>query len=382
MTTIRCKQLTKIFPNGHIALDKLSMTVTEGEYLVLVGPSGCGKTTTLRLLAGLEQATEGRIYFDEREITSSPPHKRHVAMVFQSHLLYPHLSVRGNLGFPLSLRNQPKREIHDRVQDIAERLGLVDLLDRQPDQLSGGQQQRVALGRALIQRSQVVLLDEPLSNLDASLRLQLQSELRQLHRDSGQTFLHVTHDQEEAMSLGDRIAVLDTGKLRQLGTPQELYRQPANMVTAEAIGSPPMNLVACTVHREADRVWLQSATFRLDCPEMTANSFPDDEVVFGIRPEAVELVSETVADGKATVQWCQSVGNRTRMQLQIETVNQRPFAVITAAETVVHSGQVVFLRLPTSERHFFDLRSGERRSGCLRQSTNSTNSGVPGSPDR
>jgi multiple sugar transport system ATP-binding protein len=244
MATVTLEQVSKRFPGGTFALANLDLEVRDGEFLVLVGPSGCGKSTTLNLVAGLEQADAGEIRIDGARVNEASPGARDVAMVFQSYALYPHLTVRENLAFPLRVAKVDRAIREARVLETAARLELSELLDRKPAALSGGQRQRVALGRALVRRPKVFLFDEPLSNLDAGLRTQTRGELKRLHRALGATFLYVTHDQVEAMTLADRVAVLDGGVLQQLGTPREVYDAPANRFVARFFGTPPINLVA------------------------------------------------------------------------------------------------------------------------------------------
>src|SRR5690349_8403381 len=243
MAPVLFQRVTKEFAGGTIAVDALDLEIPDGELMVLVGPSGCGKSTALRMIAGLEQPTSGTIMIGERDMAGLSPGARDVAMVFQSYALYPHMSVRDNLAFPLRRRRMGKDEIGRRVAAMAEMLELADLLKRKPAQLSGGQRQRVAMGRALIREPVAFLLDEPLSNLDAKLRTELRAELKRLHRRLGTTMVYVTHDQIEAMTLGDRIAVMDRGRLLQVGTPEEIYGRPCNEFVARFVGSPAMNLL-------------------------------------------------------------------------------------------------------------------------------------------
>jgi ABC-type sugar transport system ATPase subunit len=262
------RQVTKEFPGGTIAVDELDLDIADGELMVLVGPSGCGKSTALRMIAGLEGPTSGTIRIGERDMAGLSPGARDVAMVFQSYALYPHMSVRDNLAFPLRRRRMAKEEIGRRVVAMAEMLELGDLLRRKPAQLSGGQRQRVAMGRALIREPVAFLLDEPLSNLDAKLRTELRAELKRLHGRLGTTMVYVTHDQIEAMTLGDRIAVMNRGRLQQVGTPDEIYRTPCNLFVARFVGSPAMNLLpGPLVGRRAD-------------------------VTAGVRPEALHRAGE------------------------------------------------------------------------------------------
>src|SRR2546423_1538459 len=246
---IRLEQLTKIYPDGTKAVDGLDLEIPNGELVVLVGPSGCGKTSALRMVAGLEEITEGRVWLGERMVNKVPPKDRDVAMIFQSYALYPHMSAGANMGFALKMHGVPKREIATRVEKAARVLGLTDVLKKRPRTLSGGQRQRVAMGRAIVREPQAFLMDEPLSNLDAKLRVEMRAEIARLQRDLGVTTIYVTHDQTEAMTLGDRVAVLRDGLLQQFAASSELYDRPVNLFVAEFIGSPAMNLVAADLRR-------------------------------------------------------------------------------------------------------------------------------------
>ena len=272
---------TKVYPGPVVAVDDLSLEVGEGEFLILVGPSGCGKSTALRMVAGLEHVSDGTISIGDRVVNDVPPKERDIAMVFQNYALYPHMTVEKNLGFGLRRRRMPRDDVRARVDEVSRMLGLEDLLRRRPGQLSGGQRQRVAMGRALVREPEVFLLDEPLSNLDAKLRVQMRSELKRLHDRIGVTTIYVTHDQVEAITLGERIAVLSEGVLQQVGPPQDVYDHPANVFVAGFIGSPPMNLltgVALDGHVTVGEAELERA------------GAPDGEVLVGIRPEGLRPV--------------------------------------------------------------------------------------------
>ena len=253
MSEIKLDQVVKTFPGGVNAVDGVDLTIASGEFMVLVGPSGCGKSTLLRMIAGLEEVTAGEIWIGDREVTNLAPRDRDVAMVFQNYALYPHMSVEKNLGYGLKMRKMPKDEIKRRVTEAAGLLGLEDLLDRRPGALSGGQRQRVAMGRAIVREPLAFLMDEPLSNLDAKLRVGMRAELSRLHSRLGVTTVYVTHDQVEAMTLGDRVAVMNNGRIQQVDTPQRLYHEPADMFVASFMGSRSMNLVDAEIID--DRVW-------------------------------------------------------------------------------------------------------------------------------
>ena len=250
MAEVVLKDVTKVFDREVVAVDHLNLKVEHGEFVVLVGPSGCGKSTTLRMIAGLEEVTEGEIYIDGRLVNDLPPKDRDVAMVFQNYALYPHMTVYQNMAFGLKMRKYPKSEIEQRVKEAAEILGITHLLDRKPKALSGGERQRVAVGRAIVRRPKVFLFDEPLSNLDAKLRVQMRTEISKLHSQLGATMIYVTHDQMEAMTMGDRIVVLKDGVVQQVDTPLNLYNRPANRFVAGFIGSPSMNFLEGTLVRE------------------------------------------------------------------------------------------------------------------------------------
>jgi multiple sugar transport system ATP-binding protein len=282
MAGIAVDRVRKEFANGFVAVNDVSLEIADGEFIVLVGPSGCGKTSLLRLIAGLEETTAGSILIDGRDVTDLAPRKRDVAMVFQSYALYPHMSVRQNLGYGLKVRRTAKADIQRRVEDVARMLRLDELLDRRPAQLSGGQRQRVAMGRAVIREPKAFLMDEPLSNLDAKLRVSMRAELSALHARLGTTTIYVTHDQVEAMTLGQRVAVMRDGRIQQVDTPQGLYRSPKNLFVAAFIGSPSMNLVDGRI--EDSHVEL--AGFRL--PLAGSGELPAGRVIVGVRPEAFE----------------------------------------------------------------------------------------------
>jgi multiple sugar transport system ATP-binding protein len=277
--------VTKDFGNGVLAVNDVSLAIGEGEFMVLVGPSGCGKTTLLRSIGGLEKISTGRILIGDRDVTRSEPAARDLAMVFQNYALYPHMTVRKNLGYGLRVRKVPKKERAERVHEVAKLLGLDELLDRRPGQLSGGQQQRVAMGRAIVREPQAFLMDEPLSNLDAKLRVGMRTSLQQLHHRLGTTTVYVTHDQVEAMTLGQRVAVMRDGRVQQVDAPQRLYEEPANTFVAAFIGSPSMNLVEARL--TGDSVSFGGFTIPLD-RERRPRFAEDGRVILGIRPEAFE----------------------------------------------------------------------------------------------
>jgi multiple sugar transport system ATP-binding protein len=293
MARVQLNGITKVFRGGTVAVDDLTLDVADGEFVVLVGPSGCGKSTVLRIVAGLEEATAGTVSIDGRVVDDLAPRDRDIAMVFQNYALYPHMTVEENLSFSLRIARVPKAEMRERVADAAHVLSLEQLVGRKPAALSGGQRQRVAMGRAIVRQPRVFLMDEPLSNLDAKLRVAMRGELTRLHRRYGVTTLYVTHDQIEAMTLGDRIAVLDHGRLQQVGTPQELYDSPRNVFVAGFIGSPAMNLAPGQLVDEPDGVVLAAGDERWPLPPEVLATRPDlrayvgGPVVFGLRPHTL-----------------------------------------------------------------------------------------------
>ncbi len=289
MASVTYKNVFKKFGDLMIIKD-LNITVEDKEFLVLVGPSGCGKTTALRLLAGLEEVTDGQILIGDRVVNDVAPKDRDIAMVFQSYALYPHLSVYDNMAFGLKLRKTPKEEIKRRVNEAAEILGIQELLQRKPRQLSGGQRQRVAVGRAIVREPKVFLFDEPLSNLDAKLRVQMRAEISKLHQRLQTTFIYVTHDQTEAMTMASRIAVINKGQLQQLDTPQNLYDYPNNLFVAGFIGSPAMNFFPAKLVKDGDKVIVDTGDFKVQIPAESAKPYQGlngKNVIFGIRPENI-----------------------------------------------------------------------------------------------
>src|SRR5437762_6211529 len=282
MATIELQTIVKTFPNGTRAVDGVDLTIGDGEFIVLVGPSGCGKTTLLRCIAGLEDVTDGAILIGERDVTDVNPKDRDIAMVFQNYALYPHMSVRKNIAYGLKVRGTPRKEIAARIADTARLLGLEELMDRRPLALSGGQRQRVAMGRAIARRPRVYLMDEPLSNLDAKLRVRVRADLADLHAQLGVTTVYVTHDQIEAMTLGDRAAVMNRGRIQQVDTPQALYWSPVNLFVAAFIGSPSMNLLEAVV--DDGRLVFGGFSFSLHELGDDARKLPS-RVIVGFRPE-------------------------------------------------------------------------------------------------
>ncbi|HET6607215.1 MAG TPA: sn-glycerol-3-phosphate ABC transporter ATP-binding protein UgpC [Rhodopila sp.] len=294
MSRVAMRSLNKKYDDVHAVID-VNLDIHDQEFVVLVGPSGCGKTTTLRMVAGLESITGGQIWIDERVVNELPPMDRDIAMVFQNYALYPHMTVYDNMAFGLKMRSFDKPEIARRVKDAADILGIQDLLKRKPRQLSGGQRQRVALGRAIVRHPRVFLFDEPLSNLDAKLRVQMRVELKKLHERLGTTAIYVTHDQVEAMTLGDRVVVMRDGRVQQVGDPMELYNQPANRFVAGFIGSPAMNFAPVRIAAENGSLWAESGDLRIKVPPPVAQRlgrYSGIEAIFGVRPEDLRIARD------------------------------------------------------------------------------------------
>jgi len=343
MATLRLDQLTKTYPGGTHAVDHVDLDVADGELLVLVGPSGCGKSTTMRLVAGLERPTSGTIAIGDRDVTGLRAQDRDVAMVFQSYALYPHKTVRDNLAFGLRVRGASRDEIEREVAEAARILELEELLDRKPRALSGGQRQRVALGRAIVRSPRLFLLDEPLSNLDARLRVQTRTELARLQRRIGATMLYVTHDQEEAMTLGDRVAVMRAGKVEQLAPPLALYRAPANTFVASFVGSPAMNLLPCTVEDGVARAG--DLAIDIDAP-------PGDAVL-GVRPPDAELVAPERGDVSGRLDVIESLGRELLCHVDLGAATS-DLRVLAPADAALREGDVVGVVLRRDRLHVFD----------------------------
>ena len=365
MAAVVISHLGKIFPGGIRAVEDLCLEVGDQELLALMGPSGCGKTTTLRLLAGLEQPTAGRIVIAGRAAERLPPRDRDVAMVFQQGALYPHLSVRGNLGFGLKLRRTPKHEIGPRVEAAAAALGIAELLDRRPGELSYGQQQRVALGRAIVRRPKLFLLDEPLASLDAALRRQLRHEIRRLHERLGVPMIYVTHDAGEAMALGQRIAILRDGRLQQAADPQTLYDRPGNRFVASLLGSPGMNFLDGRVERADGRFLCALAEgIRLPIPDRCRAAIEPHTgkpITLGVRPEQLRLATEDSVLGTqysvvipATVEAVERLGAETHIYLK---TGGQTFITRTDSAIRPTAGEQVLAAVLPEHLHFFDAAS-------------------------
>jgi multiple sugar transport system ATP-binding protein len=382
VSQIRLEQVAKVYAGDVRAVDGVSLTIGSGEFMVLVGPSGCGKSTLLRMLAGLEEVTEGEIWIGDREVSRLAPRDRDIAMVFQNYALYPHLSVEKNLGYGLKVRKTPKTEITQRVQEVARMLGLEELLHRRPGALSGGQRQRVAMGRAIVREPSAFLMDEPLSNLDAKLRVDMRAELARLHDRLGITTVYVTHDQVEAMTLGSRVAVMRDGTVQQVDTPQTLYREPTNLFVAAFIGSPSMNLVEAELSDDA----VEFAGFRAPLPvDRRPTGVSSGKVILGIRPQDFE--DARVTDGalptiEVEAAVVEELGSATHVLFTIEappvdvdsvraasddreratllaTDRRALFTAEVAEGTPVRPGERIRLALDPARLHFFDTVTGE-----------------------
>jgi multiple sugar transport system ATP-binding protein len=350
MAGVRLEAVRKVYPNGQVAVAGATFEAADGELLVLVGPSGCGKSTLLRMIAGLESVTSGTLAIGDRVCNEVPPRDRDIAMVFQNYALYPHMSVAENLAFGLTLRHERREEIDARVRETAEMLDLSRVLDRKPAQLSGGQRQRVALGRALVRKPSVFLLDEPLSNLDAKLRLGMRVEIAKLHKRVGATMIYVTHDQIEAMTLGDRIVVMKAGEIQQIDTPMRLYEKPANVFVAGFLGSPAMNFFEGRV--DGSRIAIGSALLPVPQGATLAN-----DVVVGVRPEDLVLAPNGNGALEAKLEVVEPVGNEIFLNLRH---NDRAIVMRVPPQALPETGSMLRIAIKPERVHLFDPKT-ERR---------------------
>jgi multiple sugar transport system ATP-binding protein len=386
---IELSKLTKRFPDGSEAVRALDLRIGDGEFMILVGPSGCGKTTTLRMIAGLEEITSGEIRISGELVNDKAPTARDIAMVFQSYALYPHMTVRENMGFALRMARKSRREIDEKVTEAAGILDLTPYLDRKPRQLSGGQRQRVAMGRAIVRDPKAFLMDEPLSNLDAKLRVQMRAEIARIQRRLGVTTVYVTHDQTEAMTLGDRVAVMRSGTLQQVDTPQALYAHPANVFVAEFIGAPAMNLLRAQI--DGDRLVLPFGDVPLTgrLRQAAGASRSRSDVIVGIRPQDFEDARLAANRGHglvfdADIELSESMGSETYVYCRVadgtvvtfdadavdgasDDSDDRPRAVVArlSAESTISAGARAPLWINTEHLHLFDAASGNNLEGVL-----------------
>ena len=373
MATVTFDKATRIYPGSDKpAVDQLDLEIQDGEFLVLVGPSGCGKSTSLRMLAGLEDVNSGRIFIGDKDVTDVQPKNRDIAMVFQNYALYPHMTVRENMGFALKIAGTPKDEINKRVEEAARILDLEPYLDRKPKALSGGQRQRVAMGRAIVRKPQVFLMDEPLSNLDAKLRVQTRTQIASLQRELGVTTVYVTHDQTEALTMGDRIAVLAGGLLQQVGTPQEMYERPANEFVAGFIGSPAMNLGKFKVEGNVAKL----GTAEVPLSQATLDAMvPEDEgmITIGFRPEGLEVVSaETENTIPIEVEFVEELGSDAYIYGHLAGADSghglgsgsegkgEQLIARVPPRTAPKPGGVIHTRIKEGQQHNFSASTGER----------------------
>ena len=391
MADVNIRGLTKVYPNGVVAVRDVSLDVADGEFLVLVGPSGCGKSTLLRMLAGLEDVSAGELFIGGKDLTDAQPRERDIAMVFQSYALYPHMTVRRNIGYPLKLAGVPASEIDERVNAAARTLQLEAVLDRKPGQLSGGQRQRVAMGRAIVRKPAAFLMDEPLSNLDAKLRVQMRAEIAHLQREFDTTTVYVTHDQVEAMTMGDRVAVLNAGRIEQCDTPRRLYDRPANLFVAAFIGSPSMNLFTATIRGGEGGFAAEAGglTIPLDASSWTPalGDWVGRDVTVGVRAEAIAESTRGAGSGdvSARVDFIEELGAEmivhtsvARLSASDEIVSAVAAAsddravvptiasnLVTKlpANSAVRAGETIELTIDTSQIHLFDPTGPSLRRG-------------------
>lgn len=364
MATIRFSNVAKSFDNGKFTvIPDLSLEIADKEFVVLVGPSGCGKSTTLRMIAGLEDISSGELYINDKLVNNIPPKDRDIAMVFQSYALYPHMTVYKNMAFALKLKKIPKKEIDEKVMWAAKILDIEPYLDRKPRALSGGQRQRVALGRAMVRNPEVFLLDEPLSNLDAKLRTEMRAQITTLHRKLQTTFVYVTHDQTEAMTMADRIVVMDKGEIRQFDTPQKLYNEPADMFVAGFIGSPQMNFIDAKIISEKGKLQVKFSGYSFEVPKKKTavlEKYIDKDIVFGIRPEHILSDGDSDTADKCSLTVVAEISEMTGSETNIyfELSGKRHIARIKT-ERKISAGESVKLYIDPEAVHFFDKETSK-----------------------
>ena len=358
MADITFKHVVKTYDKGNTVVPDLNLEIKDKEFVVLVGPSGCGKSTTLRMIAGLEEVSGGELYIGDRKVNDVPPKDRDIAMVFQSYALYPHMTVYKNMAFALELRKVQKDEIDKKVREAAKILGLEEYLKRKPKELSGGQRQRVALGRAMVRQPAVFLLDEPLSNLDAKLRTEMRSQIAALHKRLQTTFVYVTHDQTEAMTMGDRIVVMKDGVIQQFDTPQMLYNYPCNKFVAGFIGSP-MNFLNVVVKKEGENLFLTFGTYKIPVQKPELEAYVDKEVIMGIRPEDIHaeesfLSISEASNIEANVDLAEMMGSE--IYLYLNCCGQKMVARVPS-RTGIRADDTVKLALDVNKIHVFDAET-------------------------
>ncbi|MDP4180135.1 MAG: sn-glycerol-3-phosphate ABC transporter ATP-binding protein UgpC [Bacillota bacterium] len=361
MASVKLKNVYKRYAGGVTAVNDFNIDIEDKEFIILVGPSGCGKTTTLRMIAGLEDISEGELYIGDKLVNDVDPKNRDIAMVFQNYALYPHMTVFENMSFGLKLRKVPKDEIKRRVHEAAKILDIEHLLDRRPKALSGGQRQRVALGRAIVREPKVFLMDEPLSNLDAKLRVQMRTEINKLHQKLQTTFIYVTHDQTEALTMGTRIVVMKDGYIQQVDTPQALYERPCNMFVAGFIGSPQMNFINAKVDRRGESIYLTFGKDTIRLPEgkakkLEGTDYIGKEVILGIRPECLhdepaflEQMSDSIVE--ARIELTENLGSETYLYMIVDDVD---FTARVNPRTKARAGDIIKIALDTNRIHLFD----------------------------
>ncbi len=362
MASVKLVNLSKTFEKNVIAVNKANIDIADKEFVILVGPSGCGKSTTLRMIAGLEDITEGEIYIDDRLVNDVPPKDRDIAMVFQNYALYPHMTVYENMAFGLKLRKFPKKEIEARVKEAAEILEIEKLLNRKPKALSGGQRQRVAVGRAIVRKPKVFLFDEPLSNLDAKLRVQMRTEISKLHLKLETTMIYVTHDQMEAMTMGDRIVVMKDGNIHQIDTPLNLYNSPVNMFVAGFIGSPSMNFFKGKITTVSNQLVFDEGKIKLSIPKIFSQrliNYENKEVMLGVRPEDIYEAdfSHGIEDGatvESIVEVVEPLGNEVFLYLN---TGMNSYIARVAARTTPPVGKKIDVFFNMNKVHFFDIQT-------------------------
>ena len=361
MANLRLEHIEKVYDGNVKAVEDFNLTIEDKEFIILVGPSGCGKSTVLRMIAGLEEISSGSLYIDEKKVNDVEPKDRDIAMVFQNYALYPHMSVYDNMAFGLKMRKVPKEEIKDSVMHSAKILGIENLLNRKPKALSGGQRQRVALGRAIVRKPKVFLMDEPLSNLDAKLRVQMRAEIVKLHKRLGTTFIYVTHDQTEAMTMGDRIVVMKDGFIQQVASPKELYERPKNTFVASFIGSPQMNFLDALVVEQANKISLKIGETIFKLPEQPSKllkekGYIDQTIIIGARPEDT-IITDDKQDLSAEIDGIENTGSEKYLYF---TLGDREIVSKYSCHEDCKTGDIRNIGLNIDKIHYFDKSTKER----------------------